>query len=97
MARAARTVFLERRSYRRRRSLDAVRLIAILAGLLWLLPIAWPNETSETVAPMPMTAALFYVFGVWIAVILLAAGLAVALRNDATPEQGEGAGEATEP
>ena len=81
MARDPRPVFLERRNYRRRRMMDALRLVAILGALLWLIPIIWPTGRDGVTEPMPMSAALYYVFGVWLLLIGLAAALASILRG----------------
>ncbi|MEM9576593.1 MAG: hypothetical protein AAF999_06235 [Pseudomonadota bacterium] len=75
MAREPRPVFLERRNYRRRRMTDAMRLVAVLGVLLWLIPIIWPNGQDGTTDAMPMSAALYYIFGVWLVLIGLAAVL----------------------
>ena len=79
-------IFLERKSYRRRRLMDAVRLLPLLGLALWMLPLLWslPQETGE---PMPIGAALRYIFGVWILMVL--AGWALWRRtrtDDAAPE-----------
>ncbi|WP_028958079.1 hypothetical protein [Sulfitobacter sp. 20_GPM-1509m] len=66
-------VFLERRSYRRRRLQDAQRLLPVLGMLLWMVPVLWPtrNETGH----ITMSAAIYYVFGVWCLLIGLSFGL----------------------
>ncbi|MBM2292217.1 hypothetical protein JQX09_09855 [Sulfitobacter pseudonitzschiae] len=66
-------VFLERRSYRRRRLKDAQRLLPVLGMLLWMVPVLWPtrNETGH----ITMSAAIYYVFGVWCLLIGLSFGL----------------------
>ena len=86
MARDLRPVFLERKNYRRRRMMDALRLVAVLGLILWLMPIIWPNGRTVDADPMPMSSALFYVFGVWLFLIALAALLAVFLRDVRKPE-----------
>lgn len=84
-------LFLERGSYRERRLLDAVRLVVVLGALLWIIPVLWPNEGA---AQVPMSTALFYVFGVWVVLIVISAVLASrrsVLRDGETedrPEQG---------
>ena len=59
-------VFLERRSYRRRRLMDAVRLLPILGAGLWLVPLLWPVDGEGAV---PMSRALLFVFTVWAGLI----------------------------
>lgn len=81
MAREPRPVFLERRNYRRRRMMDAVKIVAILGAILWLIPVIWPNGDDPNTEPMPMSGALSYVFGVWLFLILLSAGLSRVLSD----------------
>lgn len=65
-------LFLERRSYRRRRIMDAVRMLPFLCALLWIaVPAMWPNG-SEAVA---LSSALWYVFSVWIIAIIASIAL----------------------
>ena len=65
-------MFLERRSYRMRRVLDAARLWPVLGLCLWMVPLLWPQPGTSDAAvdPMPMSAALSYLFGVWALLIL---------------------------
>ncbi len=67
-------LFLERGSYRQRRWMDAIRLLAVLGLVLWMIPLLWPSgdPTSEGV---PMSRALHYVFGVWLLLIGACYGL----------------------
>ena len=62
-------MFLEPRSYRMRRMLDAARLWPLLGLALWMVPLMWPRPESAA-DPMPMSAALSYLFGVWAVLIL---------------------------
>ena len=75
-------VFLERRSYRRRRMMDALRLLPVVGVLLWLLPMFWPTASDgpEAPAPLAMSDAIVYVFCVWVALISGGAALWWALR-----------------
>ena len=88
-------LFLARRSYRRRRMMDAARLLPLAGLVLFLLPGLWhPGET-----PVPDTGrGMIYLFAVWLGLILAAAalarGLAPALDAEeeaegSTPEPGE--------
>lgn len=63
-------VFLERRSYRQRRMMDAVRLLPLIGLVLWLLPTLWSVSDTEGVESVKMSQAIIYVFAVWIALIL---------------------------
>lgn len=71
------TVFLERRSYRRRRKMDALRMLPIVGLLLWVLPVFWPgaNDAAGSPPPVTMSGAIVYVFVVWCLLIL--AGMAL--------------------
>jgi peptidoglycan/LPS O-acetylase OafA/YrhL len=94
LPRSARSVFLERRSYRRRRMMDALRLLPILGALLWVLPVIWPDGGNPDAEPVRMSQALYYVFGIWMLLIALAAFLALLLRSGGDegdgPEDGRG-------
>lgn len=68
-------VFLERRSYRQSRMMDAVRLLPLVGLLLWLLPTLWSVSGDGEVEPVNMSQAIIYVFGVWVCLILSGAVL----------------------
>ncbi|MDQ2095313.1 hypothetical protein NOI20_14435 [Rhodobacteraceae bacterium 10Alg 79] len=67
--------------------MDAVRLLPILGGALFLVPLLWGGgETASA-------AALHYIFGVWIVLIVLAGLLSRAVRragwrDPAAPDRG---------
>jgi len=82
------SVFLERRTYRRRRLRDAARLLPIVGAVLLILPLlgqAGGTSDRET------SGVWFYVFGVWLGLILISAvasrALGRDLPGDATDEQ----------
>ena len=64
-------LFLERRSYRKRRLMDAVRLLPLLGLALWMVPVLWgvPGVDGQD-AGIAMSSALRYVFGVWMMMVL---------------------------
>lgn len=65
-------LFLERRSYRFRRMMDAVRLLPFMVLAFWMVPLLWPVTTPEAAAdPVPISNAALYVFGVWFGAIVL--------------------------
>lgn len=68
------SVFLERETYRRRRIMDAARLLPILGLALFAIPLLWPTpaDVAASGEPVPMSAAVLYVFGVWAFLIVLA-------------------------
>lgn len=88
-------VFLERRSYRRRRMLDGLKMLPILGAWLFMLPLMWPDGGGGAVdAPArSMSSALIYIFGTWLVMILCGWTLVAALSRlrdvsgkDAAPE-----------
>lgn len=67
-------LFLARRTYRRRRLMDAARLLPWLGAFLFGLPLLWS---------VPGTAAgLLYLFGAWVVLIILSLVLARRLSED---------------
>ncbi|MCV6586382.1 MAG: hypothetical protein OIF47_12660 [Marinibacterium sp.] len=79
-------VFLERRTYRRRRVLDAARVLPWIGSALLAAPMLWPVARPDTDgATMPMSHAMTFVFAAWFGLILLSAVLSVLLgRTGAT-------------
>ena len=78
MAKRDRTpTFLARRAYRRRRVIDAARLLPVFAGFLVLVPLLWDDGAGG--APV-MAGHAAYIFVIWALFVAAAAGLAVALR-----------------
>ena len=71
MAQDKAPLFLERGTYRRRRLMDAVRLVVVLGTCLWMMPLLWPVPTAEDAPAVSMSNALFYVFGVWSILIVI--------------------------
>ena len=66
-------LFLERRSYRFRRMMDAVRLLPFMVLAFWMVPLLWPVSNAEGAAEtVRMSHAARYVFGVWFGAIMLA-------------------------
>ena len=77
-------VFLERRSYRRRRATDAIRLLPWFGTLVFTVPLIWPvnppGETGVSDTSVPMSHAMLYIFFAWTGLILLSAFLSWAVR-----------------
>ena len=64
-------IFLERRGYRKRRLMDAVRLLPLLGLALWMVPLLWAEPVGEGQgSATPMSTALRYVFGIWVTMVL---------------------------
>jgi hypothetical protein len=81
-------LFLDRRSYRRRRIMDAVRMLPFLCALLWVgVPVMWPNGPDAD-AQTSLSAALWYMFAIWVLAIAAAFALWRRVRQ---PEGGGGA------
>lgn len=78
----ASTLFLERRSYRQRRLMDAARLLPVVGALLWLVPLLWPQSGADPAmgAGVSTSSAMLYIFGVW--TFLALAALLVSLLVD---------------
>ena len=82
-------VFLERSGYRRRRLVDAIRMVPVLGVLLWAVPLLWTKGATAS------SAALLYTFGVWALLVLAAALLSRGLRgSDWAGSQEDEGGEA---
>jgi len=64
-------IFLERKSYRRRRIMDAVRLLPLFGLGLWLVPLMWPRQVDPGADGLAMSAVLIYIFAVWLMLICL--------------------------
>ncbi|MFZ5965122.1 hypothetical protein ACOXXX_19425 [Thalassococcus sp. BH17M4-6] len=69
-------LFVERRTYRRRRLMDAARLLPLLLMLLWAVPLLWPKGSEAGVSS---SGALTYLFAVWLGMIALACLISLAL------------------
>ncbi|MCE8547150.1 hypothetical protein KBY25_15090 [Ruegeria pomeroyi] len=79
-------VFLERQSYRRRRLMDAARLLPLMGAALFAVPLLWPSEGAGTVR---MSAAITYVFGVWAILIAVSALFGRATRQSGGHQIGQ--------
>lgn len=67
-------VFLERQSYRRRRLMDAARLLPVFGALVFAIPLLWATPEAADIAagddqPVRMSFAIFYVFISWAVLI----------------------------
>ena len=89
MPQSGQPLFLARRSYRRRRLMDAARLLPVLGVVLIALPGLW--HPADTVTPDTGRGGL-YLFAVWIGLILaawlVARGLSPVLDAEEMPEVG---------
>ncbi len=81
-------LFLARQSYRRRRLTDAIRLIPVLGGLLFLIPVL--NMSDGTGSTL---SGSIYLFGSWLGLIVLSALLARRInapQSEASARQDDG-------
>ncbi|MFD1342940.1 hypothetical protein [Litorisediminicola beolgyonensis] len=76
-------VFLERRSYRRRRLRDGLRLLPVLGLFIWLVPLLWARGGAE--APSS-SSVLIYLFTGWAVLIVMARLFAARLARDAAED-----------
>ncbi|GFE66736.1 hypothetical protein [Litoreibacter roseus] len=72
-------LFLERGVYRRRRLIDAAKLLPFLAMALFLIP-AWLSSGNDG-APGQTSAHLIYFFAAWLLLIAVALWLSHALHR----------------
>ncbi|MFB9151167.1 hypothetical protein [Roseovarius ramblicola] len=72
------SVFLARRSYRRRRMADAARLLPLAGGVLLCVPLLWQGAGGGA----RTVAALIYVFGLWAALVVVSALVSRHLRGN---------------
>jgi|AACY02.3.fsa_nt_gi hypothetical protein len=90
----SKSVFLDRRSFRRRRLRDAARMLPIVSLILLLLPLLTSGaEGART------SGVLVYLFGLWAVLVLIAAGLshAVVAPEDAAVRPGRRASARSDP
>ena len=81
------SVFLARRSYRRRRMADAARLLPLAGGILFCVPLLW--KTADGGART--VGAMIYVFGLWVLLVAVSALVSRHLRGgDEERADGEG-------
>jgi hypothetical protein len=67
-------LFLARSTYRRRRLMDALRLLPWLGAFLFALPLLWRDPTTAH--------GLLYLFAVWAVLIVLSAALVRRYSDD---------------
>jgi len=69
----ARPVFLARRSYRRRRLIDAACLLPALGAGLFMVALLWGTGGTEVPA---LSSRAIYLFAIWGGLVVAAAALA---------------------
>ncbi|MEL7255562.1 MAG: hypothetical protein AAGL23_15405 [Pseudomonadota bacterium] len=78
MSDAKPALFVQQRTYRRRRMADAARMLPILGGILFLIPALWVGTQGISTA-----SVMVYLFVVWAAL----AGIAGVLSRRLAPEE----------
>jgi len=68
-------LFLQRETYRRRRIMDAARILPVVGFVLILLPVLWTRGRALSTA-----AEAVYLFVLWLVLVLAAAALSRPLR-----------------
>lgn len=87
-------VFVQRRTYRRRRVADGARLLPVFGGILFLIPLLWEGDPAgaEAVPDGARTAwVMTYLFVVWFGLAVLSGVLArfLVAEDDGGDEEGE--------
>jgi hypothetical protein len=82
-------LFLQRRPYRRRRKIDAARLLPVFGAFLLLLPMLWDPVARGSRGTVHDG---LYLFVVWAGLIAVARLLAPSLTVDERPKPDEGDG-----
>ncbi|MGX0977534.1 hypothetical protein ACSSVY_003267 [Roseovarius sp. MBR-51] len=80
-------LFLARRTYRLRRLSDAARMLPIAGAVLFSLPLLWETREVST------TDAMFYIFGLWIVLAVIAGVISTRLRPADTEDDPKGSQE----
>jgi H+/gluconate symporter-like permease len=80
MSRPVPPLYVPEGTYRRRRLVDAARLLPALAVLMFLLPMLWSPENGQPATRSTVTDGI-YLFVVWALIIAAAAALGTVLRR----------------
>lgn len=75
-------LFLARGSYRRRRLMDAARILPVTAVILFLVPVLWPRSTLTS-------GGWVYLFAIWLLLIVGALLLGRKLQQSGDAEDSE--------
>ncbi len=88
----AEPLFLARRTYRRRRLIDAIRFLPILGALMFLIPVLKMSTGTGTTF-----AGGVYLFSAWLGLIMLTGVLSYLVRrfDSATANDEGGTGDST--
>lgn len=91
MSRKPPSLFVERETYRKRRMIDAARVLPIVGVALLLLPVLWRSPEG---LGLPTTYLMGYIFGIWLILTVGAAGLSSYIASmpeaDEDPPEAQG-------
>jgi hypothetical protein len=74
-----RPLFLARQGYRRRRIMDAARVLPLIGAFLFFVPLLWSGADGRDAATR---AGVVYLFLIWVGLILFSFFLSLYLRHD---------------
>lgn len=60
-----RAMFLQRRTYRRRRLMDAARILPLVGAVMFTIPLLWPEADGPAGTSIPTSLAITYIFATW--------------------------------
>jgi TRAP-type mannitol/chloroaromatic compound transport system permease small subunit len=76
-------IIAEKRSYRRRRLVDAARLLPAFGVVFFSIPLLWSNmQGAEAGGETSTTSAMLYIFGIWALLVIASAVISWRLRPD---------------
>ncbi|CUH67016.1 hypothetical protein TG4357_02781 [Thalassovita gelatinovora] len=87
MSREQSPLFLERRSYRVHRAMDAAKLMPFLGAVLWAVPVLWSGSGENQV---PTSRAILYIFLIWAALAAVTLFLTFWLDENVDSDRKEG-------
>ncbi len=77
------TIHAEKRSYRRRRLVDAARLLPAFGVVFFSIPLLWSNMKGAAAGgETATTSAMLYIFGIWAVLVLASAVISWRLRPE---------------
>jgi hypothetical protein len=76
-----RAMFLQRRTYRRRRLMDAARILPLIGIVLFIIPLLWPQTGDAKGEPTATSTAITYIFVIWALLIWASAVFAYYIRH----------------
>lgn len=84
-------VFVQRRTYRRRRTADGARMLPLLGAVLFAIPLAWPRGDATGTSDV-----MIYVFATWVLLVLVSGILSRFLISEAEQANDDADGPASQ-